>query len=446
MHDGILAGLPVIVQGTRAATRMARDIVESLGGTTESAAAAPHVTITGRTVGRSGVPRGAVDLGTSYAAVALGIIASLTGCRAEVDHADVARWILMPDLLAASAGIRPPKPRAPLATGTEAVCCEFGDVGEEPAFQALRTTLGPHESAQPEALAAAAQDWGLAVAPYVRAGSAPGRLLMDFTTRAATSRRFPSGPGGPLCGLVVVDLTTMWAGPLATRLMTGLGAEVTKVEPSFRRDGLRRWGVDGEGEGQLQDSPLFLALNEGKGVAELDLRAPSDRERFEALVARADVVVDSFTPRVMPNFGYGPDELQRLNPGVLSASVRAFPRGPRHHWRGYGSAAHAVSGLADSGAPGFRACPISYPDPLAGLALTAGVMAQLAGLTRGRSSTCETSLLGAVMPLQGGASWLIDGSSHVAGAPAFGRPDAPSSAPVLRLPDATVRAMAGPAA
>ena len=83
--------------------------------------------------------------------------------------------------------------------------------------------------------------------------------------------------------VTVLDMTTMWAGPLCTRLLADWGARVVVVEPAARRDGLRR-------------SPRqFAALDRGKRRVPWDLRRAADRATFEAAVAGADVLVESFS-------------------------------------------------------------------------------------------------------------------------------------------------------
>ena len=145
-------------------------------------------------------------------------------------------------------------------------------------------------------------------------------------------------------GATVIDLSTHWAGPLATRLLADAGATVVKVDPRCRPDGFG------------QRPALYRHLNHGKEVVDLDLRSPTDRARFEQLLASADLLVESFSRRVMGNLGYdddrlraaqprpGPPRRQGLSPGLCRAGLaglrarhprrlRAGPRRPRHQTR-----------------------------------------------------------------------------------------------------------------
>jgi crotonobetainyl-CoA:carnitine CoA-transferase CaiB-like acyl-CoA transferase len=195
--------------------------------------------------------------------------------------------------------------------------------------------------------------------------------------------------------VTVVDLTIMWAGPLATWLLASLGAEVVKVEPGCRPDGLR-------------GSPAWFAtLDRGKGGVDLDLRHARDRRRFFELVARADLVVDNFSPRVAPNLGIDPAALRTVNPDLATLSMPAFPAGrPERDWVAYGTGAHAISGLGDAGTDGFFAPAVTYPDPIAGFTAFAVAAALLVRRQLGAEPTdeapaeAEVSLSAALEPLR----------------------------------------------
>ena len=170
----------------------------------------------------------------------------------------------------------------------------------------------------------------------------------------------------------------MWAGPLATKLLADAGARVMKIDSSARPDGM--------GD---------AAWNGGKERIELDLRAERDRACFERLVYTADLVIDSFSPRVMPNLGYDPASLREINRDLASLSMPAFGSGrPERHWVAYGGGIHAVAGLGDNGDGTFAPAPFSYPDPVAGI--TAFVMATS---LLGTGEHVEVPLYESVLPL-----------------------------------------------
>ena len=107
----------------------------------------------------------------------------------------------------------------------------------------------------------------------------------------------------PLADLRVLDLGMVWAGPYCGRLLAGLGATVIKVEGPRRMDGTRAGGR-GDCAGAFGD------LNRGKASLVLDLASRAGRDSFLRLVRGADVVLENYSPRVMPNFGLDdPDAL-----------------------------------------------------------------------------------------------------------------------------------------
>ena len=108
-----------------------------------------------------------------------------------------------------------------------------------------------------------------------------------------------NSPEGPFAGILVVDLTRVLAGPYAALMLAELGARVIKVEPP-NGDDSRTYGPFVKSK-----SGYFMAINRGKESITLDLKAEADREIFEALLARADVLVDNFRGGTMEKLGYG---------------------------------------------------------------------------------------------------------------------------------------------
>ena len=120
---------------------------------------------------------------------------------------------------------------------------------------------------------------------------------------------------GPLAGIFIVDLTRVLAGPYCTTVLAELGARVVKVEAP-QGDDARRIGPFVGGV-----SAYFASLNRGKQSIALDLKAEEDRRVFEALVARADVLVENYRPGVMQRLGYGWETLHARHPELVMASV-----------------------------------------------------------------------------------------------------------------------------
>ena len=135
---------------------------------------------------------------------------------------------------------------------------------------------------------------------------------------------------GPLADLLMVDLTRVLAGPYCTLLLADLGARVVKVERPGRGDDSRAIGPFVEGR-----SAYFMSLNRGKESVALDLREERDRRFFEALLARADVLVENFRAGVMERLGYGWESLHARHPRLVYAAVSGFGHtGPAADRRG----------------------------------------------------------------------------------------------------------------
>src|SRR5688500_4245633 len=103
-------------------------------------------------------------------------------------------------------------------------------------------------------------------------------------------------PALPLEGLMVLDFTNNGAGPACSMLLGDFGAEVIKVEPP-QGDATRQWGSARMGEGG-QFTPTYISLNRNKSSVVLDLKSEEGKAAVRKLVARADVVIESFSPGV----------------------------------------------------------------------------------------------------------------------------------------------------
>jgi len=124
---------------------------------------------------------------------------------------------------------------------------------------------------------------------------------------------------GPLSGIIVVDLSRILAGPYCTLLMAELGARVIKVEPPGNGDDARAYGPFLEGR-----SAYFMSINRGKESIALDLKAAADKRIFEALLEKADVVVENFRPGTMEKLGYGWETLHARYPKLIYAAASGF--------------------------------------------------------------------------------------------------------------------------
>lgn len=232
----------------------------------------------------------------------------------------------------------------------------------------------PHRA---EAVAMAAQEWRLPVVPYRRRTPYAGAVRRPATVGDGPARACRHLGRSPR----VLELTTLWAGPLAGHLLARhLGATVRRVVPSRR-----------------PDAAGYADLNVGKEVVDVDATDPAGRAEVLALAAAADVVVSNFSRRVLPNLGLDPGVLAAVNPGAVVVTIPAFPAGSAEaDWVAFGSGVHAAAGLADRGDGTFAPAPYSYPDPLAGLTAFVAVVRRLAA---GHPGHVEVSLRAAVEPL-----------------------------------------------
>lgn len=147
-----------------------------------------------------------------------------------------------------------------------------------------------------------------------------------------------------LQGLRVVDFTHAISGPTCTNTLAQLGAEVIKIEPPARGDGLRHYTEHG-GEPLL--SIPFASINAGKRSIALDLKSEEGRSIARDLIEQADIVVENFRPGVMARLGLAPDALLAAHPKLILVSISGFGQsGPLAHYGAYDHIAQAASGIA----------------------------------------------------------------------------------------------------
>jgi CoA:oxalate CoA-transferase len=180
---------------------------------------------------------------------------------------------------------------------------------------------------------------------------------------------------GPLSGTIVVDLTRVLAGPFCTLQLRELGARVIKVEPPDG-DVSRKTGpfVDGR-------SAYFGSINRGKESITLDLKAPGDREIFEDLLARADVLTENYRPGVLEKLGYPWDTLHARFPRLIYAAISGFGHtGPYIGRPAYDHIVQAMGGIMSiTGQPDAPPTRVgsSIGDLAAGLYAALGVVSAL---------------------------------------------------------------------
>jgi len=156
-----------------------------------------------------------------------------------------------------------------------------------------------------------------------------------------------AGAALPLAGLRVVDLTVFWAGPVATKVLADLGADIVKIESIQRPDGMRFAGAMRDKERLWEWSPNYAGNNIGKRGITLDLNSADGMALLKHLIASADVVVENFSVRVLEHFGLGWEVIHALNPCAILVRMPAFGLdGPWRDRTGFAMTIEQVSGLA----------------------------------------------------------------------------------------------------
>ena len=189
-----------------------------------------------------------------------------------------------------------------------------------------------------------------------------------------TTAENESGPGAlPLAGVRVLDVSRVFAGPVAGRVLSDLGADVVKVEPP-EGDITRLWGHKAAGL-----STYFVQQNAGKRNISIDLRQPGGPELVADLAAEADILVENFRPGGMAKYGLDWETLKVRNPGLIMLSISGFGQdGPDAGRAAYAAVVHAETGLVEHSR---RDDPLdltfSAADVLSGMHGVIGVMAAL---------------------------------------------------------------------
>jgi len=188
----------------------------------------------------------------------------------------------------------------------------------------------------------------------------------DAARRASAQVIWPQGDR-PLAGIKVLDLTRIIAGPVGTMTLAAHGADVMLVTspnlPSV--------------------APLIIDTGRGKLSAQLDLHSAKDRETFAALLGDADIVVQGYRPGGLAALGFGPEDVARINPGIVYVSLCAYSHeGPWAGRRGFDSLVQTASGFNDAeakaaGIDGPKPLPAQVLDHASGYLLAFGAMTAL---------------------------------------------------------------------
>lgn len=232
--------------------------------------------------------------------------------------------------------------------------------------------------------------------------------------------------GGPLQGVRVVEITKVWAGPYAGKLLAYLGAEAIRVESIGSLDVTRIYGVD-----DVNNAPGFMAVNPQKLSVQIDMKTEKGLALLLDLIRQADIVIENLRPGAMERLGLGYEQVKKVKPDIVYVSMSMFGnQGPLAYQTGYAPCFAALGGL--SALVGYEGEPptgmnIRYADSTVGaLSAYAAVVALLHRRRTGEGQyidvsavECMTSMIGdAVMDFMlNGVERLCDGNRHAEMAP-----------------------------
>ncbi len=227
--------------------------------------------------------------------------------------------------------------------------------------------------------------------PASDSASDPARAADTSPRPSHNAENRSDAPVRPLAGLRVLDLTRVWAGPLAARILSELGADVVMVEAPWART-TRTMPMSYVHASHFfpNDDPLPHPWNRHGFVNKfaltkrslgLDINTPEGRAVLERLLPNVDVLIENYSPRVMPNLGFSEARMRELNPELLYVTMPGYGRsGPATDYSAYGPVLDSHAGLTSlMGYPdvGPWKCGIAWPDPVAGIHTAFAVLATL---------------------------------------------------------------------
>jgi crotonobetainyl-CoA:carnitine CoA-transferase CaiB-like acyl-CoA transferase len=230
-----------------------------------------------------------------------------------------------------------------------------------------------------------------------------------------TSEGTSSPTGGPLTGVRVLELGSMYAAPTCGRMLRDFGADVIKVEDPTTGDYARQWTPMKNGQ-----SFGFARLNSGKRSVAIDLRAEDGRELVRRLARQVDVVIENFRPGRMDAWGLGYEALAADSPDIVVTSVSGFGQsGPYREKPGFGTVAETGSGFAYiNGWPETppTSPPFGFADSIAGIAAAMGTAMALFRRERtGRGDHVDVALYEPLMFIVGDMIMNYTGTGFIQG-------------------------------
>jgi crotonobetainyl-CoA:carnitine CoA-transferase CaiB-like acyl-CoA transferase len=180
----------------------------------------------------------------------------------------------------------------------------------------------------------------------------------------------------------VLEITKVWAGPYAGKLLAFLGAEVIKVESMTNLDEMRAYGgVD------INSAPYFLSINQEVLSVQVNMKSDEGMNLLKQMIAKSDILIDNIRPGAMERLGLGYNEVCKIKPDIIQASIKMYGNdGPLGYQTGYAPCFAALGGLTSlvghEGEPP-KGMNIRYGDSTVG---TAAAFAAIAALHHRASS------------------------------------------------------------
>jgi crotonobetainyl-CoA:carnitine CoA-transferase CaiB-like acyl-CoA transferase len=248
----------------------------------------------------------------------------------------------------------------------------FRDVAHPVLGTAAYPTVPYRLSASPAEIVSCAPTLGQHSSQVLEEPAARRRL----TVKSPQLKEVMTPRGGPLEGVRVVELTKVWAGPYAGKLLAFLGAEVIKVETSSRPEEMRAYGGT-----DINHAPFFLSINPEILSVDLDIKSAAGFDRLRDLIGSSDIILNNLRPGAMERQGLGYDALKAIKADIISVSIKMWGNdGPLGYQTGYAPCFAALAGLASlvgyEGGPPLGAS-MRYGDSTVGAAAAFAAVAAL---------------------------------------------------------------------
>lgn len=237
-----------------------------------------------------------------------------------------------------------------------------------------------------------------------------------------TARGGGDAAGGPLAGLLVLDLTRVLAGPSCTQLLGDLGADVVKIERPGRGDDTRAWGPPFVQDADGRDTPesaYYLSANRNKRSVAVDIASPEGQALIRRIAAKADFLFENFKVGALARYGLDYASVCAINPRIIYGSVTGFGQtGPLASLAGYDfmiqgrGGIMSVTGFPDDEGGRPTKVGVGIADVMTGMYMASAALAALHHRhITGRGQAIDVALFDSQLAwlVNQGAAFLMDG-------------------------------------